>query len=258
MSPDRRVSWPTTIAPPPARRAGARSPARGRRRAVGFRSTLATPRMPSVPNSRGTAVSRRLGAGDAATEAGATTVTVTVGGSTSTSVRPAGRSTVTGTSVGRSGAGDRPTSQVGHERRRRSGGRGRRSEPPIVTQDAGRSSRRSRGPPGARRTRRSRRRSVRRRGHAAASVDRDPDLRRPRAATTPSGRSSADGRRRRRVTPVIETGSVSALVERGERVGVALDGDDGGSTVTLATSKPAAGVPVEDRRDRQRPATRGR
>ena len=51
MSPDRRVSCPTTIdSPRPASRCAT---ARPRAKAsVGLRSTLATPRMPSVPNRR--------------------------------------------------------------------------------------------------------------------------------------------------------------------------------------------------------------
>ena len=54
MSPDRRVSWPTTIEPPgPTSRCAVARPSANA--VVGLRSTLATPRMPSVPNRRGTA-----------------------------------------------------------------------------------------------------------------------------------------------------------------------------------------------------------
>src|SRR5258706_12855947 len=63
MSPERRVSWPTTIAPPaPTRRWAV---ARPRANAiVGFRSTVATPRIPSVPNSRGNSAGGRRRCGD--------------------------------------------------------------------------------------------------------------------------------------------------------------------------------------------------
>ena len=54
MSPERRVSWPTTIEPPgPTSRCAVARPSANA--VVGLRSTLATPRMPSVPNRRGTA-----------------------------------------------------------------------------------------------------------------------------------------------------------------------------------------------------------
>src|SRR6187401_2816198 len=58
MSPDRRVSWPTTIAVPgPARRRAVARPSANAK--VGRRSTLATPRMPSVPKSRPIRLVRR-------------------------------------------------------------------------------------------------------------------------------------------------------------------------------------------------------
>ena len=84
MSPERRVSWPTTMAPPgPTRRCAV---ARPRAYAsVGLRSTLATPRMPSVPNSRAI-VSRPAvdgaasAAGEGEGDGGATIVTRTVAG----------------------------------------------------------------------------------------------------------------------------------------------------------------------------------
>ena len=53
MSPERRVSWPTSSRP--RTRGARRSPARARTPAVVGRSTLATPRIPSVPNRRVTA-----------------------------------------------------------------------------------------------------------------------------------------------------------------------------------------------------------
>ena len=57
MSPERRVSWPTTIAPPrPTRREATARPSAYA--VVGLRSTFATPRIPSVPNRRATGVSR--------------------------------------------------------------------------------------------------------------------------------------------------------------------------------------------------------
>src|SRR3954454_22345847 len=112
MSPERRVSWPTTIAPPgPASRWAT---ARPRPYAtVGLRSTLATPRIPSVPKSLAIGQRRPLGeaAGLAAAlafadglglgEAIGTPVmmTVTFGGLAATSVVPAGRFAVTGTST---------------------------------------------------------------------------------------------------------------------------------------------------------------
>ena len=52
MSPDRRVSWPSTIDRAAGRRTGGPSHARGRTRATVRRSRLAAPRIPSVPNRR--------------------------------------------------------------------------------------------------------------------------------------------------------------------------------------------------------------
>ena len=61
MSPDRRVSWPTTSAPlPPIWWAVARPSANA---SDGRRSTLAAPRMPSVPNRRVMQGPRAVGAG---------------------------------------------------------------------------------------------------------------------------------------------------------------------------------------------------
>ena len=80
MSPERRVSWPTTMAPPGSASwcAVARPSANAR---VGLRSTFATPRMPSVPKSRAMRSGLPTGdwdaAGDAEGEAGARSVTVT-------------------------------------------------------------------------------------------------------------------------------------------------------------------------------------
>ena len=90
MSPDRRVSWPTTIAPPGGtrRRTVARPRAYAR---VGRRSTLATPRMPSVPKRR---VIDQVGLGVGMT----VTVTATEPGAMPRSVVPAGRVKTTVTS----------------------------------------------------------------------------------------------------------------------------------------------------------------
>ena len=71
---------------------------------VGRRSTLAIPRIPSVPNRRGMAVSRPTAGeadgthyGRADDGAGTEIVTVTLGGLAATRVVPAGRFAVTGT-----------------------------------------------------------------------------------------------------------------------------------------------------------------
>ena len=89
MSPERRVSWPTTIALPgrTSRFAVARPSANA---VVGRRSTLATPRIPSVPNRRGTGYGPL---GDGLGPGGTPTTTVTCGGLSATSTTPVGRFT---------------------------------------------------------------------------------------------------------------------------------------------------------------------
>src|SRR5689334_6720264 len=134
MSPDRRVSWPTTISPPgpTSRFATARPSAYA---TVGLRSTFATPRIPSVPNRRGM-VQLPDGAGPgavfgAAEAAGSgVIVTVTFAGLAATSVSPVGRFALTGTSCGPAArpVTSRSTTSADADSRSRSA-----VEPPIVT-----------------------------------------------------------------------------------------------------------------------------
>ena len=77
MSPERRVSWPTTIdRPGPASRVAVARPRSWAM--VGLRSTLAMPRMPSVPNRRPTMARSARVPGSAAAVGGTTAATVTV------------------------------------------------------------------------------------------------------------------------------------------------------------------------------------
>ncbi len=102
---------------------------------VGFRSTLATPRIPSVPNRRairGSAARSPRGVG--LVEAGGVAVplivTLTVDGLAATSVGPVGRSMLTGTSTvpGPRPVTSRSTTRADPASRSRSA-----LDPPMVT-----------------------------------------------------------------------------------------------------------------------------